>query len=109
MKAYSYSIFSNTGGWGGCHSRIHGYTLNPVLAMIRGFKLIKKEYPDEDCKKEWNFDDYHIYNDENRKTYAGIHNTTKTGTDVSVFIEEINIEETPDNLEELVNSLYKEE
>ena len=105
MKIYSYSIFTNTGNWGGCNSRIKGYTLDPMLAMVRGFELIKKEYPDENCKKEWDFGNYHMHDDKN--TFASIHNTTKGGTDLSVFVEKIDIEDTPDNLEEIINALCK--
>jgi hypothetical protein len=107
MKVYSYSILINTGNWGGCSSRIKGYTLNPMLAMVRGFEIIKKEYPDDNCKKKWDFGNYHMHNDEGRNTVASIHNTTNGGTDLSVFVESIDIEDTPDNLEEIIDALCK--
>lgn len=108
MRVYTYSILSNTGGWGGCHKYIEGYTFNPVLAMVRGFEMVKKKYPDENCREKWEFGNYRLL-DEKEKDYACIHNTTKAGTEISVFIEKIEVEDTPDNLEELVNSLSKGE
>ena len=103
MRVYTYSILSNTGGWGGCHKYIEGYNFNPVLAMVRGFEMVKKQYPDENCREKWEFGNYRLL-DEKQKDYAYIHNTTISGIEISVFIEKIEIEDTPDNLEELVNS-----
>lgn len=98
MKAYAINILSNNGNWGGCHSRIRGYAISPTLAMIRGLEIIKKDYPDDKCKEKWDIGNYHIMG-EGANSFANIHNKTNGGMEVSVFIEEIYIEEEPEDID----------